>query len=312
MDKTRDLASIGNRLYLETFAKEEKDDLKSFIVTCLISRKSRRDSDMFVLRRLLQGILLSRFDGDLVKFLDFIEGIAPAAANFVYELCDETFLSQLFRIYQETDDFFEARAALHEWYGKNRDQPAYAQRANALRVDLKLQKLRGEIDDTRIYVDPSRFIEWVHDRLFVELSSVLRLKVAIAFNLLLLKEASAELPHQDTPERRLALVIGEAYKEFCTNTIFGIASYLGRRIRHGTLKGVMASPVATLRADPRFTKLFENEDFKHAFDMWYFKYVSGIDHVAAEYLQVHSSKKPKGLLDTDIFRKTEPTSFAQR
>lgn len=27
------------------------------------------------------------------------------------------------------------------------------------------------------------------------------------------------------------------YSEFCSNNMFGIASYLGRRIRHGTFKG---------------------------------------------------------------------------
>ncbi|MCZ4324690.1 hypothetical protein, partial [Pseudomonas anguilliseptica] len=40
-------------------------------------------------------------------------------------------------------------------------------------------------------------------------------------------------------ESEFMKILGECYKEFCENRIFGIASFLGRRIRHGTLRGTL-------------------------------------------------------------------------
>ncbi|WP_207636114.1 hypothetical protein, partial [Clostridium tunisiense] len=40
-------------------------------------------------------------------------------------------------------------------------------------------------------------------------------------------------------EGMIAQIAKDAFDQFCLNTEFGIESYLGRRIRHNTLDGVM-------------------------------------------------------------------------
>lgn len=191
---------------------------------------------------------------------------------------------------------------MHEWFGERIDEPLLIERAKTLRIDLRLQKIRGEIDDTRVYVDPNRYSEWIQDNFFTELSSILRSQ-RIALFAYLLPDSDSELAQQQKPEVRMARLISKAFDQFCSSTKFGIASYLGRRIRHGTLKGAMLSPVQRLLDDPKFEDLMENGDSSKIVERWISNYRAGIDELGREFLQISSNKKPKGLFDTDVFRK---------
>jgi len=301
MGLTRDVAEIANRVYLAQIAKTNSDKLTQFVVNCLIGRRSRKGVDTFRLRRTLEAIVIERFDGDLLSFVRFLDESSSAVADFVYELCDEAFLSQLFRLFEETDGFYECRADLHDWYGKKHDDPLFAERAKTLRIDLRLQKIRGEIDDTRIYVDPNRFTEWLQDNLFSELSSILRTQ-RIAQLSLILPELKTDIVAQQKPEVRMAALISKAFEEFCGNTKFGISSYLGRRIRHGTLKGTMITPVRSLIESAQFKKLLSHPDFSRQLYKWLDAYEQGVEELSSEYLQVYTNKKSKGLFSSDVYR----------
>jgi len=193
------------------------------------------------------------------------------------------------------------RANLHDWYGQKHNEPIYAERAKTLRIDLRLQKIRGEIDDTRIYVDPNRFLEWLQDSLFGELSSVLRTQrisvIDITFT-----DTKPDLVSQQKPANRMANLISKAFLEFYDNTKFGISSYLGRRIRHGTLKGTMVTPVRSLIESERFVALTDNPDCGKLLRKWLTTYELGVEELSREYLQIRGNRNSKALFDTDIFR----------
>jgi hypothetical protein len=53
------------------------------------------------------------------------------------------------------------------------------------------------------------------------------------------KLAEVRLTAHRDPISRAIVAVMESYREFCVNSDFGVASYLGRRIRHGTLRGTL-------------------------------------------------------------------------
>ena len=52
----------------------------------------------------------------------------------------------------------------------------FLQRARAVRIDHQINRVRNEIDDHRIYVDPSRFSSWLEDEIMIDQSTGFKLK----------------------------------------------------------------------------------------------------------------------------------------
>ena len=75
---------------------------------------------------------------------------------------------------------FEARAKLLDSDGRRFDEPSAFERAKALRLDQKLRKIRGEIDDNRVYVDSLRFGQWLQDNQIKNLSVALQSEIETA------------------------------------------------------------------------------------------------------------------------------------
>lgn len=299
MSVTREIIHIPDHKYLEVVANNSKSTLIKFIVMCMTYQRSVSERRVFALRRLLQELVLSSFDGNLLSFMEYLHGSSPELSYFVYEFADEAFLSQLFRLYSTSDEFLEARADLHDWYSKKTGDKVYAERAKTLRIDLKLQKIRGEIDDTRIFVDPSRYFEWLLDNLLTDISGALRGHTTTLSHSDV-SEGTADLPNHISAEQRMLRVMSVAFKEFYTNTHFGIASYLGRRIRHGTLKGTLTGPVDKLLSEDRFKPLFRNDLFRKQILNWRKDFADGIAELTGDYLQIRSSRKPRGVFQTKI------------
>lgn len=70
-------------------------------------------------------------------------------------------------------DIPEIRASLHEWMARFTNEKYYLQRARAVRIDHQINRVRNEIDDHRIYVDPMRFTSWIEDEMMIELNGAL-------------------------------------------------------------------------------------------------------------------------------------------
>lgn len=89
----------------------------------------------------------------------------------------------------------------------------------------------------------------------------------------------------------------EAFKEFCTNTEFGIESYLGRRIRHNTLHGVMTDPIDGVIQKPVYRPIIAGTKFGDALRVWEGYYKSYIERMREEFLQFTDSTKPNALFN---------------
>jgi hypothetical protein len=284
MDVTRDLAKTSNAIYLGNMARLAASKRTKLILYFLIARKSKNELDNHTLRRILQGVVINEFAGHLVPFFDHLAMQSKAVAVFAYEVCTEDFIAKLFNIIHSTSEITETRASLHKWMGHFSGEKSFFDRARTLLIDHQLNKIRDEIDDNRIYVDAARFSEWINDEVMRDLSSIL---MSIE-----LKSALLE----DDPDPQLVKLVELCYTTFCANNIFGIASYLGRRIRHGTFKGHLYSSVISIERTPKYRELLADLSVAPRWEKWKAGYQEKINQIIRDRLHIESTGKRDGLL----------------
>lgn len=284
MDKTRDLAKTSNAKFLSNMAKLLPSNKSKIVLYFLIARKSKNELDNHMLRRILQAAVISDFNGELVSFFDDIASRSRAVAEFAYEVCSEDFIAKLFNIIHSTSEITETRAQLHKWMGQFSGEKIYFDRARTLLIDHQLNKVRDEIDDNRIYVDAARFSEWINDEVMRELNSVL-----------MGMELKSSLLENDA-DPQLIKLIEHCYTTFCSNNIFGIASYLGRRIRHGTFKGHLFSSVLRIERAEKYRDLLSDFGVATHWDAWKIAYEEKVNLIIKDRLHIESSGKRNGLI----------------
>jgi hypothetical protein len=98
------------------------------------------------------------------------------------------------------------------------------------------------------------------------------------------------------------MVMTQSYNAFCSNAVFGIASYIGRRIRHGTFHGhVYSSVINSMEKGNKFKSLFNNPQFLAKWNLWKDAYNDAVEKIIAERLHVYSKAKPLGLLTPEVY-----------
>ena len=291
MGLTRDLARTVPIKATRTAAKLAKDQLVRLILLLLLAKRSKNELDSFLVKRLLEDIAIKDHEGSLLNLVRSYETSHPYVAEYIYDLATEDFLAKLSSLAPHRADIPEIRASLHEWMAEFRSDEHYLQRARAVRIDHQLNRVRNEIDDHRIYVDPSRFSSWFEDEMMIELSAALTStgtgKKGVSVN---------------CDETLLTLIMTQSYNAFCSNAVFGIASYIGRRIRHGTFHGHLYSSVINpLERNPKFQSLFETPQFAEKWNAWKGRYNRAVEEIIGARLHVHSRAKPLGLLQPELY-----------
>ena len=291
MGLTRDLARTVPIRAVRTAAKLAKDGLVKLILLLLLGKRSKNEHDSFFLRKLLEEIAIKSHQGSLVQLVKFYEASHPYVAEYIYDIATEDFLAKLTKLAPHRADIPEIRASLHEWMAGFKNDEHFLQRARVVRIDHQINRVRNEIDDHRLYVDPSRFLSWLEDEMMFELNSALTLtgsgKKGVSIN---------------CDETLLSLVMTQSYNAFCSNAVFGIASYLGRRIRHGTFHGHLYSSVINqIERTEKFHPLFATPKFAANWNCWKDVYNKAVEEIIAERLHVYSKTKPLGLLTPETY-----------
>lgn len=291
MGITRDLARTIPIKSVRTAAKLAKDGLVRLILLLLLAKRSKNERDSFNLRKLLEDITFRYHDSSLVKLVKAYEISHPYIAEYIYDIATEDFLAKLTKLAPHRADIPEIRASLHEWMAKFADDEHFLQRARAVRIDHQINRVRNEIDDHRIYVDPMRFTSWIEDEMMIELNSALT------------STGSGKKGVSVTcDETILSMVMTQSYNAFCSNVVFGIASYIGRRIRHGTFHGhVYSSVINHMEKSSKFKPLFSNYHFVSKWNYWKEIYNNAIEEIIAERLHVYSKTKQHGLLTPEVY-----------
>ncbi len=291
MGLTRDLARTVPIKAVRTAAKLAKDGLVRLILLLLLAKRSKNELDSFLLRKLLEEFAFKYHDGSLVKLVKSYEVNHPYVAEYIYDIATEDFLAKLNRIAPHRADIPEIRASLHEWMAGFTGDEHYLQRARAVRIDHQINRVRNEIDDHRIYVDPARFSSWIEDEMMFELNSALT------------SAGSGKKGISITcDETVLTLIMTQSYNAFCSNSVFGIASYLGRRIRHGTFHGHLFSGVINpIEKAEKFKPLYANPQFAAKWSAWKDQYNKAVEAIIADRLHVNSKAKPLGILTPETY-----------
>ncbi|MCF5859366.1 hypothetical protein [Aeromonas veronii] len=291
MGLTIDLARTIPIRSVRTAAKLSQDKLVKLILLLLLAKRSKNEHDSFLLRKLLEDITRKYHDGSLVELVKSYEISHPYVAEFIYDIATEDFLAKLTKLAPHLGDIPEIRASLHEWMANFSKEEYFLQRARAVRIDHQINRVRNEIDDHRIYVDPMRFTSWIEDEMMIELNGALT------------STGSGKKGVTVTcDEAVLSMVITQSYNAFCSNAVFGIASYIGRRIRHGTFHGHMYSHVINqIEQCERFKPLLSSPQFSSKWNVWKELYNNAVEEIIAERLHVFSKSKPLGLLTPEVY-----------
>jgi len=299
MSSTRDIGLICQKRYLQSMSQTAVSNEFKLVVACLGYIKTRTQLNEHDLRETIQEIAISKYDSNLNSLLDHIYEKSPAVTEHLMQVLDETFLTKLFDIVDRPNAAIEFRASIFEWYSVKINDPSYLDRAKNLRIDVQINKAKGTIDDSRIYVDPVKFTQWVTDNLLDEIS-ILAAEICAKGEPTVSSISWDKIKAGIIESEQVGALLLSSYEEFCSNKKFGIASYIGRRIRHGTLKGTGFNDVKVFPARPEFSKLFSSNDFSSCFNNWLKDYESCLVALRDKYVQIQDKKTPDGLFSKDI------------
>ncbi|HEM7135410.1 hypothetical protein NRA33_16040 [Acinetobacter baumannii] len=269
---------------LKKFGDLQTSKQARIICYLLLAKKSRNELFDFKLRTNLQSIIKSEFNSSIIDYIKSVREKSADVSYYIYEICTEQFLSSMVKIIPSTENVTEIRSSLHNWMGHETGDRAYFERARTINIDHQINKIRNTLDDNRIFVDPARYQEWINDELMHEINVIL--------TSVLHKETKTveEIP-------QLYHSIEKAYKNFCTNSTYGIASYIGRRIRHGSFKGhLYTSVIKSIEEDNNFDILATNMIFLKKWDDWKKNYSKYIDNILNENIHIESNEKRYGYI----------------
>lgn len=210
----------------------------------------------------------------------------------------------------------ETRLEICEWLSthvKSRQQD-YIEECDALSRELNNLDARSDLDSTRIHVDEDSLHDWFID---VHQSSVSRyIQTVIAEGRSFQNESLLVYynKYKDQDDLLTSSVIGsdiiileifqQTFKAFASDKAFGLDSYLSRRIRHGTLRGHLITPVdkairqyeESLQSDMNSADRGLQDLIGEAISDWRNIYLAKIDHVRRNVIQISSPENPNGLI----------------
>ncbi|MEM7298280.1 MAG: hypothetical protein AAF391_08450 [Bacteroidota bacterium] len=275
----------------------------------ILYEQHREDDDLeFDVRERLQITLLNWFDGNILSFLNWLKANTGNLSLFLADFFSIPFLERLYLIMDNYETVVLTKARICRWISENFDKPSYLQIGERLERDLRVMKIRGVIDDSRIFVDELRFTQWCAENLT---SKAIQFSIRHHHQKAFPKrvdvkdiESSDEdvfrIRHHVGSEYMLYVMFIEAFKEFCRNRNFGIESYLGRRIRHGKLEGHMWADLQALASRNHYRPLFENPEFREFWELWSERFYGRVMKLRNVNLQFHDGKNREGWLSDEL------------
>ncbi|WAX94914.1 hypothetical protein N7E70_025215 [Aminobacter sp. NyZ550] len=321
-ENTAALDSLMTEQELERLYATADTSSRSLIsVLALALHKSRsQDDDVdFKFRFNLGDTINQHYRGDVVAFINSLLISTPEIANFLLSTLDRHTLQKLYWIIESADEADRIRQEILRSVGQAKQAINYFVEADQIEAQRQVSKLRQYFDDSRVYVDGSAMKKWLQENpssysqqyvRHIEHGAepnVLRI-FSGGVELSKIGEVLSEIQVNSTYDYILVEAAKIAFNEFCKNAQFGIESYLGRRIRHNTLAGMMRDAVESVREKPSYSVMRFNSDFEAAYRDWLAEYQSGIEYIRKDLLQFRSQAKSKGLFSTDIRDDLSPAS----
>lgn len=301
MSFTSDVAYTVESEHLTTIKNRAVNQDLRMIALCLLVESTQNTCDLteHEFRKRLQELIKTQHNENIVEALAKYRKISPSVTQYLVQTFDETFLSRLFDLNGTTNTALETRADILEWYGKAFSEQAALDRAKNIRIDIQIHKHIQHINDARIYADPTRVIAWINDNYIHKM--VLALDEIVKVEKPNLNINWEKLNNAITPEYELGSIVALCYHEFVSNSLYGVSSYLGRRIRHGTVKGNAVSGVRNILNHSDYELLKLDPIFIDAWNSWIAGYKQVFEDLVLRYFHIQKKgSTPDGLLSPFI------------
>ncbi len=286
LETTTSLDKICAPEHLTAMKISAGSDLTQLSLLLLIHEIKKDTESSFELRMKLEEMYENESLNNGFDLINVIESQSKTIAEYAYFVFTEEFLTFLFEIFDKTSDITKCRADMHRWMGDNTKDPSYYDKARTLIISQQLIRIRDEINDNRIYVDTTRLTANIIDEYSNDINSII---TSVKYSRDNNNPVQIEI---------LGNIFEKIYNSFCSNPIFGISAYLGRRIRHGTFKGTLyETPFSHFK---KLTDTTNHLELKILIEKWRALYELSIDNFIGTYLHIENADKPDGIFKTSF------------
>lgn len=287
-------------LYL-TLPAENKS-LVAVLALALYREKSIDPDVDFEFRTDFISHVNEKHNGSIIKFIEYLLEDSPQVANYIVGTLDEFTLEKLYSLVNTASEASQLRCDILRAVGKKFNRIEYFIQADAIETRAKVSTLQQYFDSSRMYVDSIAMKKWLDSNPTISTEQYRALYPRMEAKLSAIDSADGAtnvlvIKINDQDDYLISEVATDAFKEFCSNTEFGIESYLGRRIRHNTLDGVITETVDAVLNKPEYRILLSNTSMRRTVDAWMATYKAIVDKLRREYLQF---KAPNSLFNQSL------------
>lgn len=266
------------------------------VLALALFREKTIDPDVdFEFRERLSQFVKINHGGSIVAFVESLLDASPQVANYIVGALDERTLENTYTLVRNSSQASQIRCDILRAVGQRLSRIEYFVEADSISTRLKLAGLRKYFDGSRMYVDSVAMKKWLDSNPTVSTEQYRSLYPRVGARM-----ASVDDPQEGRTDVLVIELMGQsqylieqiakdAFEQFCLNAEFGIQSYLGRRIRHNTLDGVMINTVDAITKKPEYQVLFGSVKFKRAVASWMEDYKQIIERIKRDHLQFKSS-----------------------
>lgn len=288
---------------LYTVVPDESQKLVAVLALALFRKKSIDPDVDFEFRSDLIEHVKSNFNGSILSFIDDLVAESPQIASYIAESLDEVTLEKMYEIITNASQASDIRRDILKLLGQKLNRIEYVIEADAIETRSKLATLQSYFDSSRMYVDSFAMKKWLDSNPSV-LSEQFRTSYpSIQATMRTIESKAGEsqevyfITLNEQSDDMISQIAKDAFEQFCLNTEFGIESYLGRRIRHNTLDGVMTESVDAVFNKGEYRMIMSGPSMKRTAEAWLTQYRGIVDKLRRERLQF---KSPTSLFNATV------------
>lgn len=298
MGRTFEVDRLITTENLRRAAQSASDPFVKLILHTLLRAHSSATKDSYNFKEQFQSYVRGHHEGKILDFMAAVYSLSEDIIQYFVNLLDETLLSQMAFLMESSNSIYETRARLLEWYADRTGDRSTRDKARQLRLDRKIAEVRGAINEARLNIDSVRFRQWIEQDKLKEFSDFIRQGGPALPRLSdltdMAKAQTTFLSAHREPSKRALQALIECYEVFCKNPDFGIASFLGRRIRHGTLRGTLLNGLP----DPFGGEIPPNAVGQY--QTWYREYSNSINGLAAHLYFRDKASHKNGMISPEV------------
>jgi hypothetical protein len=307
------LMTVEEIINIYESAISENKYIITTLAIALLKQKVRSDDIEFTFARNLEIAVQQYFNSDLVSFIEWISEKTISVAKYIVDNLDTHMLEKLYLLMESQEQVNRTRTLLLQKMSDLTGEIAYFELARRANIDEKVGSLRRRMDQSRVYVDHISFYIWLQEKILNSLSTYMTLTRTHY------EKTRSELEGHITDQKidsalklndeiskydhLIVTMLEESYKSFCLDPHFGIDSYIGRRIRHNTLKGVMKSTIDNVFKNKNYRTLHQDVDFNSRKKLWLERYLFIIDDLRINKLHFKDKIHRAGFFEIQGFNK---------